>query len=46
MPAYGGGPRLARWVGKGLAMRLALGFPLKADEQPQSGSDGEFLNDD
>jgi enoyl-CoA hydratase/carnithine racemase len=37
MPAYGGAPRLARWVGKGLAMRLALGFPLKADEAYRIG---------
>ena len=26
--AYGGSARLVRWVGKGLAMRLAMGFPL------------------
>jgi enoyl-CoA hydratase/carnithine racemase len=32
LPAYGGGPRLARWVGRGQAMKLAMGFPLKADE--------------
>jgi len=32
LPAYGGSVRLARWVGKGHAMRLAMGFPLKADE--------------
>ncbi|HEX2277525.1 MAG TPA: enoyl-CoA hydratase-related protein [Candidatus Tectomicrobia bacterium] len=32
LPAYGGAVRLARWVGKGHAMRLAMGFPLKADE--------------
>jgi enoyl-CoA hydratase/carnithine racemase len=32
IPAQGGTVRLARWVGKGMAMRAALGFPLKADE--------------
>ena len=32
MPAQGGTVRVARWVGKGLAMRLAYGFPLQADE--------------
>jgi enoyl-CoA hydratase/carnithine racemase len=32
LPAYGGSTRMARWVGKGHAMKLALGFPLKADE--------------
>src|SRR6266508_5805941 len=37
LPAYGGSARLARWVGKGHAMRLALGFPLKADEAYRIG---------
>lgn len=37
LPAYGGSVRLARWVGKGLAMRLALGFPLQADEAYRIG---------
>ena len=32
MPAQGGTIRVARWVGKGLAMRLAYGFPLTAEE--------------
>ena len=32
IPAQGGTIRLARWVGKGLAMRAALGFPMTADE--------------
>ncbi len=32
IPAQGGTIRLARWVGKGVAMRAALGFPLHADE--------------
>src|SRR5436189_5612540 len=30
LPAYGGAVRLARWVGRGNAMRLALGIPLSA----------------
>ena len=32
MPAYGGAVRLARWIGKGNAMKLAMGFPLSAEE--------------
>lgn len=32
IPAMGGASRLARWVGKGLAMRAAFGFPLSAEE--------------
>jgi enoyl-CoA hydratase/carnithine racemase len=37
MPAYGGSARLARWVGKGHAMKLALGVPLKAEEAYRIG---------
>src|SRR5215831_20649535 len=37
LPAQGGTTRAARWIGKGLAMRLALGFPLKADEAYRIG---------
>ncbi len=37
LPAQGGAIRAARWIGKGLAMRLALGFPLKADEAYRIG---------
>ena len=37
LPAYGGSIRLARWVGKGLAMRLAMGFPLQAEEAYRIG---------
>lgn len=37
LPAYGGTARLARWVGKGLAMRLAMGFPLSAEEAYRIG---------
>ena len=32
MPAYGGAVRLARWVGRGHAMRLAMGFHFNAEE--------------
>src|SRR5437763_3614815 len=37
LPAQGGAIRAARWIGKGMAMRLALGFPLKADEAYRIG---------
>src|SRR5438477_12400626 len=37
LPAYGGAARLARWVGRGHAMRLAMGFPLQADEAYRIG---------
>ena len=37
MPAQGGTIRLARWVGKGQAMRAAYGFPLRADEAYRIG---------
>jgi enoyl-CoA hydratase/carnithine racemase len=37
LPAYGGAVRLARWVGKGHAMRLAMGMPLTADEAYRIG---------
>jgi enoyl-CoA hydratase/carnithine racemase len=37
LPAYGGGVRLARWVGKGHAMRLILGIPLPAAEAHRIG---------
>jgi enoyl-CoA hydratase/carnithine racemase len=37
IPAQGGAVRLARWVGKGLAMRAAFGFPLKAEEAYRIG---------
>jgi enoyl-CoA hydratase/carnithine racemase len=32
LPAQAGALRASRWIGKGLAMRLALGFPLSAEE--------------
>jgi enoyl-CoA hydratase/carnithine racemase len=37
LPAYGGAVRLARWVGRGHAMRLALGLPLSAQEAGRIG---------
>lgn len=37
MPAYGGAVRLARWVGKGQAMRASLGFPITAEEAYRTG---------
>jgi len=37
LPAYGGGVRLARWVGRGHAMRLVLGVPLAAEEAYRIG---------
>jgi enoyl-CoA hydratase/carnithine racemase len=37
LPAYGGAVRLARWVGRGHAMRLALGIPLTAEEAYRVG---------
>ena len=32
LPNHGGIVRLARWVGKGRAMKVAMGYPMKADE--------------
>lgn len=37
LPAYGGSVRLARWVGQGNAMKVALGFPLTAQEAYRIG---------
>ncbi|MEM7251381.1 MAG: enoyl-CoA hydratase-related protein [Pseudomonadota bacterium] len=37
LPAYGGSARLSRWVGKGMAMRLAMGFPLSGEEAYRIG---------
>ena len=37
LPAYGGGMRLARWVGRGNAMRMVMGFPVDADEAYRIG---------
>ncbi|HET7343687.1 MAG TPA: enoyl-CoA hydratase-related protein [Methylomirabilota bacterium] len=37
LPAYGGAARLARWVGRGHAMRMILGVPLDAREAYRIG---------
>jgi enoyl-CoA hydratase/carnithine racemase len=37
LPAYGGAVRLARWVGRGHAMKLTLGMPLGAEEAYRIG---------
>ncbi|HZP44743.1 MAG TPA: enoyl-CoA hydratase-related protein [Candidatus Binataceae bacterium] len=37
LPAQAGTLRAARWIGKGMAMRMALGFPLQADEAFRTG---------
>ena len=37
LPAQGGTVRLARWIGRGMAMRVAMGFPLKAEEAYRCG---------
>jgi enoyl-CoA hydratase/carnithine racemase len=37
LPAQGGAIRAARWIGKGNAMRLTMGFPLRADEAYRTG---------
>lgn len=37
LPAYGASVRLARWVGKGNAMRAAMGFPIDAAEAHRIG---------
>jgi enoyl-CoA hydratase/carnithine racemase len=37
LPAYGGAVRLARWVGRGRAMKMALGFPLSAEDAYRIG---------
>ena len=37
LPAQGGAIRAARWIGKGQAMRLTMGFPLPAEEAYRTG---------
>ena len=37
LPAQGGTVRLARWIGRGQAMRLAMGFPLSGEEAHRTG---------
>ena len=37
LPAQGGAIRAARWIGKGNAMRLTMGFPMRAEEAYRTG---------
>jgi enoyl-CoA hydratase/carnithine racemase len=37
LPAQGGTVRLARWIGRGQAMRLAMGFPMSGEEAYRTG---------
>jgi enoyl-CoA hydratase/carnithine racemase len=37
LPNHAGTTRLARWIGKGNAMKVAMGYPLKADEAYRLG---------
>lgn len=37
LPAHAGAVRLARWIGKGNAMRMAMGFPMPAAEAHRLG---------
>ena len=37
MPNHAGAVRLAQWIGKGNAMKLAMGYPFKADEAHRLG---------
>lgn len=37
LPNHGGATRMARFAGRGHAMKLAMGFPLKAEEAHQIG---------
>jgi len=37
LPAYGATARLARWIGRGNAMKLCLGYPLTAEEALRNG---------
>lgn len=37
IPAFGGSVRLARWIGKGQTMKLAMGFPIDANEAYRIG---------
>jgi enoyl-CoA hydratase/carnithine racemase len=37
LPAQGGTVRLARWIGRGQAMRLAMGFPISGEEAYRTG---------
>ena len=46
IPAYGGSVRLARWVGQGNAMRVAMGIPLDAREAHRIGLAQWLVADD
>jgi enoyl-CoA hydratase/carnithine racemase len=37
LPTYGGAARIARWIGQGHTMKLAMGFPLSAEEAYRIG---------
>jgi enoyl-CoA hydratase/carnithine racemase len=37
LPNHGGIVRLARWVGKGAAMKMTMGYPMKAEEALRYG---------
>jgi enoyl-CoA hydratase/carnithine racemase len=37
LPNHAGAARLARWVGKGHAMKIAMGYPMTADEALRHG---------
>jgi enoyl-CoA hydratase/carnithine racemase len=37
LPNHAGAARLARWVGKGQAMKVAMGFPMTAEEALRHG---------
>lgn len=37
LPANGGAVRLARWIGKGQAMKVAMGYPVSAEEAYRMG---------
>ncbi len=37
MPNHAGAVRLAQWIGKGNAMKMAMGWPMKADEAHRLG---------
>ena len=38
LPAQGGTVRLARWIGRGQAMKVAMGFPLRPTRPIASAS--------
>ena len=37
LPANGGAVRLARWIGRGQAMKAAMGYPISAEEAYRTG---------